>query len=84
MSNYQQLQLPGLNLQPKKLTKKTPLQTRAVKKVTIEYPDSSSLVLEVELEQGFHRIEEYRANGKKITIHEVFLTFGEEIENRED
>ena len=63
-----------LNLEvPRILTPKTPQQTRSLQSALLTYDDGTTELIEVEDQQGFHRISNY----KDITIHEVFITHGE-------
>jgi len=66
------LQLPEI----RKLPAKTPISTRQLKRCTLLYQDGTEETLEVEDDQGFHRIESYKAGEKKIIIHEVFIAYG--------
>lgn len=69
------LELPG-NTQ--KIAKKTPMETKPIRRVLIEMEDGSELELPVDDETtgSFYRSNEYVRNGKRVTIHEVYVAYG--------
>ena len=56
--------------------KSAPLETKRIRSCLLEYDDGTTYLLEVEADQGFHRVSEYSSNGKILTTHEVFITYG--------
>lgn len=63
-----------------KIARKTPMETKSIRRVTIELDDGTELELSLEenstSESGFYRVNDYVRNGRSVTIHEVFLTYG--------
>jgi len=63
-----------------RIARKTPMETKPVIRVLIEMADGSQLELPVgseeEGESGYYRVNEYVRNGKFVTIHEVFIAYG--------
>jgi len=71
-----QLTLPG---NEQKMARKTPMETKAIKRVLIEMEDGSELELPVDDENttgSFYRSNQYVRNGKRVTIHEVYVAYG--------
>ena len=66
-----------LQLTVPKIPRKTPEETKGVKKCILIFTDGSEMELDVEDDQGFYRRESYKAaNGKGLLIHEVYITYG--------
>lgn len=69
-----------LGLNKTKPDAKTPVAAKKLRTCILEYEDGTILELPVEEEQGFHRISDYSTKGKVVTIHEVFITYGKDID----
>ncbi len=59
-----------------RMPKKTPTEMKKLLACRLFYEDGSELELPIEDEQGFHRVNSYVRNGRQLTIHEVFITYG--------
>lgn len=67
-----------LSLKNDRMPKRTPVEAKKLVCVTCEYEDGSKLELPIELEQGFHRVSEHVGGGKRLIMHEIFLTYGQD------
>lgn len=54
------------------------METKSLRSALVTYEDGSFVLLNVEDAQGFHRISEFSNGATKLTIHEIFITYGTE------
>lgn len=68
-----------IDFQKKPLSKNTPIETRQLQSALLTFDDNTTLLLEVEELQGIYRVSEFQNEKSILTIHEIFITFGETI-----
>lgn len=70
------IELPNQHHSP--IPKRTPLETKGVRRVSIELEDGATLDFDFdeELIGGFYRCNELVRNGYKVIQHEVYITDG--------
>lgn len=55
----------------------TPLETKKLASALLTYEDGSTLLLEVKLDQGIHRVNDYKHGSTKLITHEIFIAEAE-------
>lgn len=55
----------------------TPLETRKLASALLTYDDGTTLLLEVKLDQGIHRVNDYTHGSTRLITHEIFIAEAE-------